>query len=100
VYFCLYCSSEWINISAEAKDLVMAMLTVDPRKRISATEALLHPWVTRKGHTDEHKQHLSGAHDNIKENVGNKKETEGGGGLSIYRRTSNYIGNALHASAK
>jgi len=48
------------------------MLTVDPVKRCSATEALQHPWVTRKAHTDEHKQHLQGAHANIKENLEKK----------------------------
>lgn len=86
--------AEWNNISAEAKDLIRSMLTVDPTKRISATEALQHPWVTRKGHTDDHKQHLHGAHSNIKEVVGNRDDKEGSG-LSYYRRTSNFIGNAI-----
>lgn len=72
--------------------MVSSMLTVNPCKRISATEALMHPWVTRKAHTDDHKQHLTGAHDNIKDSVANRKEGESGGtGLSIYRRTSNYV---------
>lgn len=75
----------------------MAMLTTDPNKRISATEALAHPWVTRKAHTDEHKQHLAGAHDNIKDSVGNRKEKENNG-LSFYRRTSNFIGNHIKSN--
>lgn len=40
---------EWDKISPEAKDILRGMLTVDPTQRISASEALLHPWITRKG---------------------------------------------------
>lgn len=32
-------------VSAEARDLVLAMLEADPRKRISAKDALQHPWI-------------------------------------------------------
>jgi calcium/calmodulin-dependent protein kinase I len=39
----------WENISAEAKDLISQMLTVDPTKRPSAAELLNHPWI----HKDE-----------------------------------------------
>ena len=35
----------WDNISDSAKQLVRAMLTVDPKKRITAEEALHHPWI-------------------------------------------------------
>jgi len=35
----------WRDISPEAKDLVMRMLTLDPQQRISATEVLQHPWL-------------------------------------------------------
>ena len=35
----------WDNISAEAKDLVRKMLTVDPKKRITAEAAMTHPWI-------------------------------------------------------
>eukprot|EP01136_Pigoraptor_vietnamica_P030704 Opistho-1_new@90312 len=36
----------WDNISAEAKDLVRRLLCVDPSKRLTATEALEHPWLS------------------------------------------------------
>lgn len=36
---------DWANISSEVKDLIKAMLEYDPTKRISATDALQHPWV-------------------------------------------------------
>lgn len=35
----------WADISAEAKDLISKMLTVDPAKRITAREALQHPYL-------------------------------------------------------
>jgi len=34
----------WDHISKEAKDLVSKLLVVNPHKRLSATEALQHPW--------------------------------------------------------
>jgi serine/threonine protein kinase len=36
--------STWEGVSEEAKDLVRQLLTVDPKKRISARDALKHKW--------------------------------------------------------
>ncbi|RYG45921.1 serine/threonine-protein kinase, partial [archaeon] len=36
--------SQWSSISPEAQSLVRAMLTLDPAKRITASEARAHPW--------------------------------------------------------
>jgi serine/threonine protein kinase len=38
-------TEEWTVISAEGKDFVRRMLTVKPSKRMSAREALDHPWI-------------------------------------------------------
>jgi len=35
----------WDPISDSAKDLIRKMLTVDPAKRITCDDALLHPWL-------------------------------------------------------
>ena len=35
----------WDHVSDEARDLVAQMLMVDPEKRITTDEALLHPWI-------------------------------------------------------
>jgi len=35
---------EWDYISKDAKNLVSAMLVVDPSKRINAEQILSHPW--------------------------------------------------------
>jgi len=39
-------SPQWDNISSDAKDLVQRMLTVNPRERITAAQALKHPWLS------------------------------------------------------
>jgi len=39
--------SEWGRISPEALDLVSQMLTTDPKERITAKGALLHPWIAK-----------------------------------------------------
>jgi len=62
----------WTDISSEAKDLIKKLLVVDAKKRLSATEALKHPWVVKGGsskslnvkdllkeHTLERKQSLA-----------------------------------------
>ncbi|CDW82279.1 protein kinase domain containing protein [Stylonychia lemnae] len=36
----------WQDISENAKDLIKKLLTVDPEQRLSAKEALNHPWVS------------------------------------------------------
>ncbi|XP_043917522.1 calcium/calmodulin-dependent protein kinase type II subunit delta isoform X1 [Protopterus annectens] len=41
-------SPEWDTVTPEAKDLINKMLTINPAKRISATEALKHPWICQR----------------------------------------------------
>ncbi len=40
-----YPSPEWDTVTAEAKNLINSMLTVNPAKRITSSEALKHPWI-------------------------------------------------------
>jgi len=40
--------AEWSLVSSEAKELLLRMLTRDPRRRISAQEAYLHSWIQNK----------------------------------------------------
>ncbi|GAA0157387.1 non-receptor serine/threonine protein kinase [Lithospermum erythrorhizon] len=42
--------SPWPSISAEAKDFVKRLLTKDHRKRMTAVQALSHPWVSNGDH--------------------------------------------------
>ncbi|XP_074304541.1 CDPK-related kinase 5-like isoform X2 [Silene latifolia] len=39
----------WPSLSSEAKDFVKRMLNKDPRKRITAAQALCHPWLRNHG---------------------------------------------------
>ncbi|XP_029025041.1 calcium/calmodulin-dependent protein kinase type II subunit beta isoform X3 [Betta splendens] len=41
-------SPEWDTVTPEAKNLINQMLTINPAKRISAQEALKHPWVCQR----------------------------------------------------
>ena len=38
--------SEWADISQEAKSFIRGLLELDPKKRLTANEALAHPWLT------------------------------------------------------
>jgi serine/threonine protein kinase len=48
-----YAAPDWTSITAEAKDLTLRMLEKNPALRISAKEALDHPWFTleQTGHS-------------------------------------------------
>uniref|UniRef100_A0A3Q2SVU6 calcium/calmodulin-dependent protein kinase n=1 Tax=Fundulus heteroclitus TaxID=8078 RepID=A0A3Q2SVU6_FUNHE len=41
-------SPEWDTVTPEAKDLINKMLTINPAKRITAADALKHPWVCQR----------------------------------------------------
>jgi len=58
------------NISADAKNLISRLLVTDPQSRISAKEALEHPWVVRQPETQ--KRLRVGSHD---ENTNGNRET-------------------------
>jgi serine/threonine protein kinase len=38
----------WTDVSDKAKDLVQKLLVIDPKKRLSADQALQHPWMTEE----------------------------------------------------
>lgn len=62
---------EYTALSQNAKDLISTMLTVDPVKRASATEALRHPWIVNAEENED--RHLDGGHSNLKDAYANKK---------------------------
>ena len=47
---------DWLCVSDSAKDLICKMLTKDPRRRISAAEAYMHPWI--QDHSPRHQTNL------------------------------------------
>ncbi|XP_062163469.1 calcium-dependent protein kinase 29 isoform X3 [Alnus glutinosa] len=46
-------SPPWPSISTGAKDLISKMLTMEPKKRITAAEALEHPWLKEDGEASD-----------------------------------------------
>ncbi|KAJ7957914.1 putative Calcium-dependent protein kinase [Quillaja saponaria] len=46
-------SSPWPSISSAAKDLIRKMLAKDPKRRITAAEALEHPWMKKDGEASD-----------------------------------------------
>lgn len=43
---------EFKYVSREAIDLLKKMMTYDPDRRISAEDALRHPWITKKAYEE------------------------------------------------
>ncbi|XP_023821565.1 calcium/calmodulin-dependent protein kinase type II delta 1 chain isoform X2 [Oryzias latipes] len=41
-------SPEWDTVTPEAKDLINKMLTINPAKRVTATDVLKHPWICQR----------------------------------------------------
>nr|DAD41718.1 TPA_asm: hypothetical protein HUJ06_016041 [Nelumbo nucifera] len=46
-------TSPWPSISDSVKDLIKKMLTQDPKKRITAAQALEHPWLKEDGEASD-----------------------------------------------
>jgi calcium-dependent protein kinase len=42
--------NRWKSVSDQAKDFVKRLLVVDPKARMTAAEALNHPWISNQGH--------------------------------------------------
>ena len=76
VYYARICEGKYdlhkpafAKVSPEAKELLAGMLCVDPTKRLSASECLLHPWITGKCHTDRHRAHLPEVQQHMAERI-------------------------------
>jgi serine/threonine protein kinase len=59
-----YPSPHWDSISAQAKDLISQCLVITPSQRITAEEALQHPWVKTSDTVSD--QHLHGTLSELK----------------------------------
>eukprot|EP01024_Parvocaulis_polyphysoides_P036001 TRINITY_DN32047_c0_g2_i1.p2 TRINITY_DN32047_c0_g2~~TRINITY_DN32047_c0_g2_i1.p2 ORF type:complete len:180 (+),score=25.28 TRINITY_DN32047_c0_g2_i1:94-633(+) len=58
----------WEDISQSAKDLICKLLVVDPLQRLSASQALKHPWLSG----DVGSSNLQGVRENMKKHMRNK----------------------------
>jgi calcium/calmodulin-dependent protein kinase I len=55
----------WSNVSEEAKGFIRALLNPDPTKRLTASEALTHPWLTTTPSPSTSQPDLSGLRENF-----------------------------------
>ncbi|KAJ8598783.1 hypothetical protein CTAYLR_010182 [Chrysophaeum taylorii] len=44
-----FCTQSWARVSNEGKDFIGHLLTANPANRITAEEALIHPWIAEDG---------------------------------------------------
>ena len=63
------------TVSGDAKDLLRNLLQVDPTKRLSATEALKHPWVQGEA-TNRPPKPLTKAHESLKHKLDDRRRRE------------------------
>lgn len=61
------------GVSEEAKSLIQGMLIVDPEARLSASECLMHPWITGQAHKEQHTVPLTSAQQSMKSRIEKKK---------------------------
>jgi serine/threonine protein kinase len=46
-------SADWKHVSSSARDFVVRLLQTDPRRRMSAEQAMGHPWITHHLHSHQ-----------------------------------------------
>lgn len=63
-------------MSKDAVELLTHMLEVDPVKRWSASECLLHAWITGRSHTESMSKHLEDAQNAMKARIEKKKRKQ------------------------
>ena len=54
-------SDRWNNISLEGRDLIQRLLAYNPEERITAGEALSHPWFKKAGRGEQNHRDLGDA---------------------------------------
>lgn len=57
---------EWSQVTPEAKDLVRKLMEKDPKTRLSAAEALQHPWIQKMVKLSVDKEVMLGSINNLK----------------------------------
>jgi len=59
----------WTKVSNSAKELIVLLLKVEPKERITAAEALLHPWLQGLTASGEHHLEMAPENDGLKATV-------------------------------
>jgi len=66
-------SPDWDSISVSAKDFIRCLLRLDPRQRLTASEALMHPWIVRNSNMEAKVRYNSVRSSVFKKYMGIKK---------------------------
>jgi calcium-dependent protein kinase len=61
-----FTESIWNKISDEARDLIRRLMTYDPESRITASEALAHPWFSKYIKEEDATEAVTKALENLK----------------------------------
>ncbi|XP_064608726.1 calcium/calmodulin-dependent protein kinase type IV-like [Liolophura sinensis] len=78
----------WSGVSINARDLIERLLVVDPKKRLTADQALLHPWVKGVAAKSEH---MKLAHHQLKEFNAKRKLKAATGSALVAARVAQKI---------
>jgi len=62
---------DWSHVSAEAKDLVRGLLTIDVNRRLTASQALKHPWISKRSSRRRPTSHTPQVVCNVNTNIAN-----------------------------
>ncbi len=82
----------WSGVTAEAKDLIAKLLVVNPLERLTAAQALAHPWLT----SDEDKLAacaLDGAKAELRKFQAKKRFKKGVNAIKAINRMKNILGS-------
>ena len=71
-------SPDWDQISPQAKDFVQKLICVDPQQRLTASQALLHPWILNQEPLLEKTNLASIVGENLVKNFNAKRKLKGG----------------------
>ena len=92
---------QWSHASASARDLVTKLLEPNPRLRLSADEALQHPWIVLRGHSVTGSNHdLRAAQRLLKQQVAQKRLTSMWHALDIINHLESSGAPRCHSSSR
>jgi calcium/calmodulin-dependent protein kinase I len=86
-----FAHSPWDTVSADAKDFVLRLLTVNPAKRMTPDQALEHTWFTKDGVNNS----LAASRDNLKKHLAAKRWKKAIHGV----QTARYLSKLLKSHA-
>ncbi|KAJ3048791.1 hypothetical protein HK097_010200, partial [Rhizophlyctis rosea] len=75
----------WDCVGGDAKDFIKSLMQLKPHARLTAQQAMLHPWITK--YVPEAKEHARAVRKQLEEKVKKMEEKESAGTTSLKRRS-------------